>query len=162
MLEYIYERIEEELFKLETIYKKLYSRWNKLEDHEVLYKIRIPLLVLGTLVRTISGKKIQVKILKDIEEQHDPRNLKFNEKERLSLLESDTFKNKIETPKSMKDICDYLVHDLSSGYSDTRKSFDDTGDFKIYYCVSTDRKPEIMIDIQEFIDEIKRLLENKK
>jgi hypothetical protein len=160
-MEYKYEKIQEELSKLEDMYKKLYISWSNLDDYEDLYKIRIPLLVLGTLVRSISGKEIQIKILEDIKSYHDPRNLKFNEKERLSFQEGDTFKNKIETPKPMRDICNYLIHDVSSGYSDTRKS-PNGKDFKIYYCVSTDTKPEIMIDIQGFINKIKKLLEEKK
>lgn len=157
-MKYHYNKLKSELDDLKKYYEALRATWSVPDDYEDLYRIRIPLLVIATLLRVVGGDKNTVSVLRDIKYNQNPRDLMFTVKDISSLIFADDFRNKIKLFLPLEDICNYLIHEKGSGYLDNRHSYEQKDGFHIYYSVYTDHREEIAIDIDSFIESVETVL----
>lgn len=151
-MDHHYNKLESELFELSSHYESLCESWSKPSDYEDLFRMRIPLLIVATLLRVIGKhKNSNIEILKDIKNHQNPRELMYSFSEVSSLIYPDDFRNKVKAQLSLEEVCNYLIHEKGSVYLDNRNELDQKEGFQIYYSVYTDKKEEIAINIEHFI-----------
>lgn len=155
-MNYRKEKATKELQELNDIFESLHKNW-KLpeEDHENLFKIRVNLFITASIIRLYKPKNFTIEALRDIKYNEDTEKLLFSKKEIL-LLNNISFQNKVRTSLSLEDVCNYLIHDAGSYFTDNKKINGEN--FDIFYCVYTDDREEIMFNILTFIESVGKLL----
>ena len=155
-MQYTKEKFTKEINELEFFFNILKKDWKtSKEDYENLFRIRIHLYVVAAIARLYSPKKFNLEAIRDIKSNEEPTLLIYTS-EQLGKLDNEVFRNKVSTTVSLKEICDYLIHQQGSHFTDNR--FENSLNFNIFYSVYTDKKPEIMFSLKLFIDRMKSLV----
>ncbi len=117
-MNYDLEKLKEEINKLETIFLKLESEWENISDYEDLYKLYPFLTTTAALSRKFIDWGIKnIPNLEIIEQALD------NKVDTSIYLYSDAkkFFNGKKRVISLKEVCDYFLHQSEYHYIDDRK-----------------------------------------
>lgn len=165
---YVVRRIKDEVDEASNHYYNTMKpnftseRWMNLpeEERESLYKITIPISVISALMRRskwfLDIPNTGIKILRNIKQEDDIGQIIFTQGENEKIRGYD-FGNMVRDQITIKSVCDYFIHMTESSFPYA----EECGKIKhldnlpmIYLAVTTDQKPKVFVNIEDFLNKI--------